>query len=82
MAGCIVLFVTVGALRVGLERYLFTDGGRLTDSVIAAVTVCAGVGVFLWYILKVRLFTLREWISIPFGKKLLRKLPVKTNDLK
>jgi PST family polysaccharide transporter len=50
--------------------------------VIAAVTVCAGVGVFLWYILKVRLLTLREWVSIPFGKKLLRKLPDKTSDLK
>jgi len=82
LAGCVVLFVTVWALRVGLERYLFTDGGRLTDSVIAAVTVCAGVGVFLWYILKVRLLTLREWVSIPFGKKLLRKLPDKTSDLK
>jgi PST family polysaccharide transporter len=82
LAGCLVLFVTVWALRVGLERYLFTDGGRLTDSVIAAVTVCAGVGVFLWYILKVRLLTLREWVSIPFGKKLLRKLPDKTSDLK
>ena len=82
LAGCVVLFVTVWALRVGLERYLFTDGGRLTDSVIAVVTVCAGVGVFLWYILKVRLLTLREWVSIPFGKKLLRKLPDKTSDLK
>lgn len=82
LAGCLVLFVTVWALRVGLERYLFTDGGRLTDSVIAVVTVCAGVGVFLWYILKVRLLTLREWVSIPFGKKLLRKLPDKTSDLK
>ena len=82
LAGCVVLFVTVWALRVGLERYLFTDGGRLTVSVIAVVTVCAGVGVFLWYILKVRLLTLREWVSIPFGKKLLRKLPDKTSDLK
>lgn len=82
LAGCVVLFVTVWALRVGLERYLFTDGDRLTDSVIAVVTVCAGVGVFLWYILKVRLLTLREWVSIPFGKKLLRKLPDKTSDLK
>lgn len=27
-----------GRLRVGLERYLFTDGDRLTDSVIASVT--------------------------------------------
>ncbi|MFZ2316274.1 MAG: polysaccharide biosynthesis protein, partial [Trichococcus flocculiformis] len=26
LAGCVVLFVTVWALRVGLERYLFTDG--------------------------------------------------------
>ncbi|WP_319467339.1 polysaccharide biosynthesis protein [uncultured Trichococcus sp.] len=82
MAGCAVLFVAAGVLRVGLERYLFTDGGRLADSAIAAVTVCAGVGVFLWYILKVKLFTLREWVSIPFGKKLLRKLPDKTSDLK
>lgn len=82
MAGCAVLFVAAVAFRVGLERYLFTDGGRLTDSAIAAVTVCAGVGVFLWYILKVKLFTLREWISIPFGKKLLRNLPDKTSDLK
>nr|WP_319216669.1 polysaccharide biosynthesis protein [uncultured Trichococcus sp.] len=81
-AGCAVLYVTAGALRIGLERYVFADGGRLTDSVIAAVTVCAGVGVFLWYILKVKLFTLREWVSIPFGKKLLRKLPDKTSDLK
>jgi len=80
MAGCVLLFVTVGTLRIGLEKYLFTDGGRLTDSVIAAATVCAGVAVFLWYILKVRLFTLREWISIPFGKKLLRKLPDRTRD--
>jgi PST family polysaccharide transporter len=75
VSGCVVLYVTVGALRIGLERYMFTDGGRLMDSIIAAVTVCAGVVVFLWYILKVKLFTLREWVSIPFGKKLLRKLP-------
>ena len=82
LAGCVVLFVTVWALRVGLERYLFTDGGRLTDSVIAVVPACAGVGVFLRCILKVRLLTLRAWVSIPFGKKLLRKLPDKTSDLK
>ena len=55
MAGCVVLFITVDALRIGLEGYVFTDGGRLMDSVIASVTVCAGVAVFLWYILKVRL---------------------------
>jgi len=82
MIGCVVLFVTAGSLRIGLERYVFMAGGRLADSAIAAVTVCAGVAVFLWYILKAKLFTLREWISIPFGKKLLRKLPDRTRGLK
>lgn len=82
LGGCSVLYVTVWVLRISIERYIFTDGARLTDSVIVSVTVCAGVGVFLWYILKVRLLTLREWVSIPFGKKLLRKLPDKTSGLK
>jgi O-antigen/teichoic acid export membrane protein len=73
--GCALLYAGSWIVRRGLESYVLTGGGRMEDSIIAILTVFAGVGVFVWYILKIKLFTLREWITIPFGKKLLRKFP-------
>ena len=73
--GCALLYAGAWIVRNGLESYVLTGGGRMEDSIIAILTVFAGVGVFVWYILKIKLFTLREWITIPFGKKILRKLP-------
>lgn len=75
LVGCACLYGSAGIVRLVLEKSVLTGGGRAEDSIIVIMTVSAGVGVFVWYILKVKLFTLREWITIPFGKKLLRKLP-------
>ena len=39
-------------------------------TVLGGVT---GIGVFLWLMIKLSVLTIREWLSLPFGKKMLRK---------
>lgn len=68
----------VMAMLVWLEMQLIGQSAIIEENRLAAFgsTVIGGVtgiGVFLWLIIKCQLLTLREWLSLPFGKKILRK---------
>lgn len=77
LLGCFFLFGSVYGIKWLLSHFLFTGGGRTAAAVLALLTVTSGVLIFGWYALRVQLLTIREWLSIPFGKKLLQKLPKK-----
>lgn len=44
---------------------------RLSSLLIAVGGVGLGVTVFIWQAVRIELFTIREWLMLPFGKKIL-----------
>ena len=77
MGGCLLLYGSVSAIKWFLITFLFTVGSRTESSIVVLITVFIGILIFSWYIIRVRLLTTREWVTIPFGKKVLRKLSKK-----
>lgn len=73
LAGGSVL-VFIGALVTKKALWWVFPPGRTQATVIALLTVLVGASLFLVYIIRIRLFTNREWLSIPYGKKILKKL--------
>lgn len=74
------LLVSCGvmAMIVWLEMQLIGQSALLDENRMAAfsytvIGAVTGIGVFLWLIIKCKLLTIREWLSLPFGKKILRK---------
>lgn len=74
MNGAAIVFTSAYATKLILA--LFISNSRSGASIIAILTMLVGVIVFISYILKVQLFTAREWLAIPFGKKLLKKFAI------
>ncbi|MGY3778690.1 putative polysaccharide biosynthesis protein [Isobaculum melis] len=70
---CVAMVIIVYALSFGLVSSPIGGMGRMGDFIIAIGCVLAGAGAFLWLMIRLKLFTLKEWISLPFGKKILRK---------
>ena len=61
-----------GATR-GIEAW-FLNGGHRTDAfVLTLLGVIIGISVFLFGLFRLNVLTIREWLSLPFGKKMLRK---------
>lgn len=77
LGGCILLFTSAYATKWLLMTLLFQTAGRTASSLTALFTVVVGIVFFGSYLLQVRLLTTREWLSIPFGKKILKKLSIK-----
>lgn len=74
----LLLSCGVMAVIVWLEMQLVGQGALIEENRWAAFSYTligglTGIGVFLWLIIKCKLLTIREWLSLPFGKKLLRK---------
>lgn len=74
----LVLSCGVMAIIVWVIMQLIGQNALIEESRLAAfgytlVGAVIGVGAFLRMIIKCNLLTLREWLSLPFGKKLLRK---------
>ncbi|MBM6615390.1 polysaccharide biosynthesis protein [Desemzia sp. RIT804] len=67
MMGVTVIVVTSLIHLTGL------DASRTGSFVVAILGVGIGVAVFVKAIISVKLLTLREWLSLPFGKRVLRK---------
>lgn len=74
------LLVSCGvmAMIVWLEMQLIGQSTLIDENRLAAfsytlIGAVTGIGVFLWLIIKLKLLTIREWLSLPFGKKILRK---------
>lgn len=72
LGGGVLLYGGAFMLKTLLTTLFFTEMGRVDALIVALLTVVGGVILFLLYIMRVKLFTLREWLSLPFGKKLLR----------
>ncbi|AMV60165.1 Low temperature requirement B protein [Pediococcus damnosus] len=53
---------------------LFPDVGRIELGIIVVAVVLLGGLTFIGVAIGVRLFTIREWLTIPYGKKLLKKI--------
>lgn len=70
--GAILLFISAFATKSIL--WVAFEPGRTNATVVALLTVIVGVAVFLFYIMRVKLLTTREWVAIPLGKRLLKKL--------
>lgn len=68
----------VMAIIVWFEMKWFGNSALIEENRLAAFgyTILGGVtgiGVFLWLMIKCNVLTIREWLSLPFGKKMLRK---------
>lgn len=74
LGGCVLLFISAYATKWLLITFLFQTTGRTASSLTALITVGVGIVFFGWYLLRIRLLTTREWLSIPLGKKVLKKL--------
>lgn len=70
--GGLLLFIVAFSFKWLLRMGMTDPLSRSQAMLVALVTVVIGVVVFLIYALRVKLFTIREWVSLPFGKKLLR----------
>ncbi len=71
-AGAVLLFIS--AFLTKRILWLFFQPGRTNATLVALLTVVVGVFVFLLYVIRVKLITNREWVSIPLGKKLMKKM--------
>ena len=71
-AGAVLLFIS--AFLTKRILWLFFQPGRTNATLVALLTVVVGVFVFLLYVIRVKLLTNREWVSIPLGKKLMKKM--------
>ena len=64
--------IVVGGLNIFFERYFPAGDSRTKDTLIALLLVSIGIIVFIIGAIRIKLFTLREWVMIPKGKSLLR----------
>lgn len=65
------MFIVVKLLVIVLQLTVVSPG-RFGATIITVMGVIVGAGVFISYIFKFRLFSIREWLTIPYGSKILR----------
>ncbi|MHC3441731.1 polysaccharide biosynthesis protein, partial [Pediococcus pentosaceus] len=69
--GNLLMFIVVKLLVIVLQLTVVSPG-RFGATIITVMGVIVGAGVFISYIFKFRLFSIREWLTIPYGSKILR----------
>lgn len=69
--GNLLMFIVVKLLVIVLQLTVVSSG-RFGATIITVIGVIVGAGVFISYIFKFRLFSIREWLTIPYGSKILR----------
>lgn len=69
----LTMAVVVYMTRLGLLAIL-PNLNRVELSLVIILIVLIGMLVFAGVAIELRLFTIREWLTIPYGKKLLKKL--------
>lgn len=67
-------FLFLSAFMTKTILWLVFEPGRTNATVVALLTVGVGVSVFLTYMIRMKLLTTREWLSIPLGKELMKKM--------
>ncbi|MDE1549315.1 putative polysaccharide biosynthesis protein [Jeotgalibaca caeni] len=70
--GAFLLFGGAIFTKTMLRMLFFPELTRTSAMIVAICTVLIGVLLFGVYLLKVKVFTIREWLSLPLGKKILR----------
>ncbi|MGM0126191.1 PST family polysaccharide transporter [Enterococcus sp. AZ194] len=73
--------VSLFIYTIGIEFFVGTINHRLTALMISLGGVLIGFSCFIFVAIRVKLFTVREWLMIPFGKKLLTIKRKKRNNL-
>ena len=69
-----LLMAAIVWLMTRLIEKNFLNGGHRTDAfALTLIGVIIGVSVFLYSLVRLDVLTIREWLSLPFGKKILRK---------
>lgn len=68
---CVIMGIVVYLLDNQLINW--TNGSRLWSGIIALISGSIGAGVFGGLAVKWELFSIREWLSFPFGKRILKK---------
>lgn len=61
--------ITIVFLFLGQWAFIATRSGSLVAIIIG---ISIGVPLFVWLIFKFKLFTIREWLYMPFGKRIVR----------
>ena len=64
--------IVVGGLNILFERYFPAGDSRTKDTLLVLLLVSVGIIVFIIGAIRIKLFTIREWLMIPKGKSLLR----------
>lgn len=70
--GASVLAMLTGVLAIRQLCLSVLSEERLDALIISLITISFGAGLFLVATFKFKVFTLREWVAIPGGKKFLR----------
>lgn len=73
LAASSIIMGAVVLTAVSLVSLTGLDASRLGSFVLALLGVAVGAAVFVKIIISFKLLTLREWLSLPFGKRVLRK---------
>ncbi|MGB6178849.1 putative polysaccharide biosynthesis protein [Carnobacterium sp.] len=69
----LVMGITVWLITHYIENWIFNDGNRMDAFALTSIGIIVGISVFLFGLLRFKVLTIREWLSLPFGKKILRK---------
>ncbi|MHC9532207.1 putative polysaccharide biosynthesis protein [Dellaglioa sp. L3N] len=68
---CVIMGIVV--YLVGNQLMAWINGGRLLSGITVLASGVIGAGIFGILAIKWRLFSIREWLSFPFGKSILKK---------
>lgn len=69
----LLMAIVVGVATQVAENWLLNGGNRLEAFTLTIIGVTIGIGVFSYGLFRLDVLTIREWLSLPFGKKMLRK---------
>lgn len=69
---CFVMLATVLAVAAFMSSFAI-DITRIGSFIVSIIGVGTGVAIFIKLIISLKLLTLREWLTLPFGKRVLRK---------
>lgn len=69
----LIMAIVVGIATTVAENWFFNGGNRLEAFTLTLIGVAIGVTVFSYGLFRLDVLTIREWLSLPFGKKIVRK---------
>lgn len=68
-----LMAISVWVVTWVTEMFVLNNGSRLASFGIVLIGILIGVIVFVFCLLKWKVLTVREWLTLPFGKRILRK---------